>query len=190
MKNIKIYMILICLGVSANQFAQTEIRDNTLNGLRAAQLIEVTAVAGERTALALLFDRLHTQEEEYQLKISVASITTSTPIYAGLTRISLSNRNLIRDLERQVRRIKRIPRFLRHGIKDIESRLEREKEYHDKIDDNIALSLAQVATAGGAGYNYTFWLKKFQQMQDNRSNLQEIQYHLDNSGTINKIFKE
>ena len=72
----------------------------------------------------------------------------------------------------------------------MKSDLQNEKRHYEEANQNIASSLLDAAFAGGVGYNYTNWLKKFLQMRRIQSNLQEIQYRLDNSGTINRIFKE
>ncbi len=190
MKNIKIVMLLICLALSAKQYGQTEVRDLKLNGYRGTQVAFLATIVAERKLMQDELKKLEDIEEAYQDKLDPGANITSAAVYLGLEYLTQQTDQLIQDLETQVANIEAIPFFLRHGIKDIKSALAKEKAYFDRANGDIVQSTIDAAVAGGVGYNYTYWLKKYLQIRKIKSSLQAIQYDLDNRSAINRIFKQ
>jgi len=186
MRNIKRFIIYQVLLIPVALLAQFDVRDNAVTTLRAATLAEVTALTVEKGLVTARLKALAKVEQEYQMKINAVGNLRSSLIYLGLIKIQTQIGSRIANLEAEVAAIEKIPFFLRHGIKAMKSDLKNEKRHYEEASQNIARSLLDAAFAGGAGYNYTNWLKKFLQMRRIQSSLQEIQYRLDNSGTINR----
>ncbi|MEM9001365.1 MAG: hypothetical protein AAGB24_13965 [Bacteroidota bacterium] len=179
-----LFALLLPIVVSAQK-----IRDKKLQKENKRLIAETKAMMASKTYfMPEAYDKLRDREKKYDEKIGFTANVGTSPVLVGvLTEVS-ATKSLITQLKNKVTTLEAIPPFIHFGLKQIKDDLDREEDYLQLVEDDLEpLDIILAAKSGGVGYTYSFWLKLFLRTKRIRSNLQEIQYRLDNLNMFTKV---
>ncbi len=189
MKVIKQTLVIIIFGWCDIVVAQSQSWD-FFDEVVAGQKIAITgALVAEiilRDQQKGLFNRLGTLEKEYEKKRNAqVSALGSAKINAATSTALVITKLKIDELIKRVNILNKV--YLRHGLQRYESELYLEKKYLERIQKDHIYQEGSIALSGGAGYNYTAFLKLLIRVIEIRANVMDIENKLDNLATLNRV---
>jgi len=133
-----------------------------------------------------LFNRLTELEKKYDKKRNAQiSAQGSKEVNAATTAAIESTRSKINKLLSRIIRLDTV--YLRHGLRRYESTLNSEKKFLEGIQKDLLYQQTSIVLSGGAGYNYTAFMKLLIRTLEIRASVLEIENKLDNLDTLNKV---
>lgn len=152
-------LIILCLCVCLKLQSQVYI-EILVDPVVAGQKTTITTALGaelglERKQTDLLKD-LEDSEEEYKNKRGIKSaVTSNAAVFAALQSTMIAVGEKIKNIKSNIKRIKLLTFYVRHGLAQLESALEREERYYERLKSEQQFVSIAVAASGGGGYGYT-----------------------------------
>jgi hypothetical protein len=130
-----------------------------------------------------LMNQIKKAEGTYQDKIGPMANISNSLLYIGLETSFSNLGDKISNIEYNINMRKLFP----FGISSLESELKRQKDYFLQLKKEYQIVLNYSLISGGAGYNYTAFLKLLIRLTKIQSNIYEIDKGVKNRMGISKI---
>lgn len=168
MKKIQVLLIILMF-YSIYSIGQATITDAFVAGQKGVIVGSLTAEFGLKISRARLLIRLRDQENLYNRK--KRSITSPKLIFfkGVIQRIMNLINEKIAAIEYNIGLQQLVS--LRHGLSRHKAALKKEKKYFIKLQEENNFLNTGTVLSGGAGYNYTAFLKLLIRMMDIKSNI-------------------
>ncbi len=192
MRHIKNIVTLIV--ISLTTFcgnAQLEVRDNVLNGQKAALAVLIAGLDVEKKLIGDSYIALAREEEKWRDKLNEIAAPEVGSVYGQVAyNVYIAIPSIVTRIENKITAIKILRPFY-WQIKQLEGELAREKLYMDRIRDDTALGSVPGLVprlTGGQGYSYTFTLQLFLRMKRIKSKLLKLEYKVSNLSVLTRVF--
>lgn len=189
MKSIKILIIVIGLFISSISEAQTwSIADPVVGTLKGTMNTNLATDNGLTIDQNIAVGLLKAQEDDYNERrgFDIYAI----PIKTFTIQEVEKTLNIAKDVNLDIENIQTSNLFFRHGIRKLDSDLQKETSYLKEIEEDYIMLTANEVLGGGSGYSYTAVLKVLLRTLKVRRNILDIQMKVNNLNTANKIFEK
>lgn len=177
MRSISI-LIILCLCVCLKLRSQGYV-EILIDPVVAGQKTTITGLLNTELALKRkqrdLLKELEDLEEEYKKKRGIKSaITSSAAVFAALQSTMIAVGKRIESIESNIDYIRKLTFYIPHGLGRLESALEREKGYYERLKSEQQYVSVLAPASGGGGYAYTVFQRLIIRAMKIQDNLIEI----------------